>query len=265
MFKRLILAVVVLLASLNVSAREYTDVYYTPGEDGWGAFLVQSNTTQFMAFFIYGPDEKPVWYVVTLDDDGSGTYTGTLYATVGPYFADPWQASHYKYTPAGTASFKPIDNYHATLTYTVTGAPTVTKTIQRQTLRPYVLSGNYSGSAAGSISGCSDPTTNGSFRGRYELAVTQVGDQSAALVFTFVDSKYNGTVCTLSGSLAHFGRLYQMNGQAACIGPGTNTGSQSATIESLHPTGQGIEGRWTGPLGEGCTASIHFAAVLNQN
>lgn len=26
-------------------------------------FLVQSDTTQFLAFFIHGPDGKPVWYV----------------------------------------------------------------------------------------------------------------------------------------------------------------------------------------------------------
>jgi hypothetical protein len=260
----LILAVFVLLASLNVGAREYTDVYYDPSQDGWGVFLIQSNTTQFMAFFIYGPDGKPIWYVVTLEDDGSGTYTGTLYATTGTYFADPWQGS--THTAVGTASFKPIDNYHATLTYTVNGVPTVTKTIQRQTLRPYVLSGNYSGSAAGSISGCSDPGENQpAFRGRYDLAVTQVADESATLTFTFVDMVNSGTVCTLSGSLAHFGRLYQLNGQGACVGPDVNTGSHSATIESLHPTGQGIEGRWTGSVGGGCTVSLHFAAVLNTN
>jgi hypothetical protein len=42
------------------------------------------------------------------------------------------------------------------------------------------MAGNYSGSMAGSISGCNDPSANDSaFRGRYMLAVTQVADQSA--------------------------------------------------------------------------------------
>ena len=100
-------------------------------------------------------------------------------------------------------------------------------------------------------------------RGRYNLAVTQVADASAALTFTFVDNVYNGLVCTLAGPLTHLGRLYQMNGQSSCTGPGIDTGMHSATIDSLHPTGQGIEGKWTGFVGGGCMATLHFVAVLN--
>jgi len=35
-------------------------------------------------------------------------------------------------------------------------------------------------------------------------------------------------------------------------------------IESLHPTGQGIEFRLNGPTGGGCVSSVRFAAVLNN-
>lgn len=116
------------------------------------------DTTQFIAFFIYGSDGKPTWYTAQLSDDGSGNYTGTLYAITGTYFANPWQG--YNINSAGSASFKPTDSYHATLTYTVTGVGTVTKPIQRQTLTPYVLSGNYSGSVSGAVSACTDPGGN---------------------------------------------------------------------------------------------------------
>ncbi|HEX8010119.1 MAG TPA: hypothetical protein VF814_04185 [Casimicrobiaceae bacterium] len=265
MLKRFVL-IALLLISVRAEAREYTDVYYDPAESGWGAFLVQSDTTQFLALFIYGPDGKPTWYVGIIADDGTGNYTGTLYATTGTYFAAPWQG--YLANAVGTLSFQPTDRYHATLTYTVNGVGTVTKQVQRQTLTPYVLSGTYSGSMAGSISGCTDPTANETpFRGSYGLEVTQNGDQSASLTFTFVDTKHNGLVCTLSGPLTHLGRLYQFNGQSTCAGGPVPPGGspKPATIDGLHPTGQGIEGYFTGPTGGGCQASLHFSAVLNVN
>jgi hypothetical protein len=265
MLKRIILAVLLLAAAFSAKAIEYTDVYYDSNEPGWGAFLVQSDTTQFLAFFIYGQDGKPTWYTAQLADDGTGKYTGTLYAITGTYFYNPWTG--YNINPAGTASFQPIDVYHATLIYTVNGVGTVTKPVQRQTLTPYKLSGNYSGSAAGSVSGCSDATENDpTFRGRFALIVSQVADTSATLTFSFVDTTHNGVVCTLSGPLTHLGRLYQMaNATASCTGPDTNTGPQPATVDSLHPTGQGIEGKWTGSVGSGCKAIFHFSAVLNVN
>lgn len=172
-------------------------------------FLVQSNTFQFLAFFIYGADSKPTWYTAQLSDNGAGAYTGPLYLTVGTFFNAPWQG--YNANPVGTATFSPIDIYHATLTYTINGIGTATKSIQRQTLASYAMAGNYSGSMSGSISGCSDPAGNdAAFRGRYGLVASQAGDASATLMFTFVDTVHTGTVCTVSGPLIHLGRLYQM-------------------------------------------------------
>ena len=40
---------------------------------------------------------------------------------------------------------------------------------------------------------------------------------------------------------------------------------RTATIDSLHPTGQGIEGKLTANFGGGCTGVLHFAAVFNVN
>jgi hypothetical protein len=264
MLKRLVLIGLLLVAAVRAEALEYTDVYFNPAEPGWGVFLVQSDTTQFLAFFIYGADGKPTWYTAQLANDGTGKYTGALYAITGTYFPIPWVG--YNINAAGTASFQPSDPYHATLTYTVNGVGTVTKTVQRQTLTPYVLSGDYSGSMAGSISGCTDPARNDpAFRGRYGLAVTQVADQSATLTFTFVDMNHSGIVCTLSGPLTHLGRLYQMAGTLACTGPGQDGVPRPVTIDSFHPTGQGIEGKLTTTTAGACTASLHFAALLNVN
>jgi hypothetical protein len=263
MLRRLGLAVLLSLAALPVGAAEYGDVYYDPAEPGWGVFLVQSNTFQFLAFFIYGPDSKPIWYTAELTDDGTGSYTGGLYSTTGTYFGSPWQGA--TVARGGDATFKPTDAYHATLTYALTGGPSVTKNIQRQTLTPFVMAGNYSGSMAGTITGCADPAKNTStFRGRFNLIVAQVADASAALTFSFVDTANNGTVCTLAGPLAHLGRLYRIaDAQYSCTGPGTTPGTYAVTIDALHPTGQGIEGRWAGTVAGNCQVSMHFAAVIN--
>jgi hypothetical protein len=264
MLRKLFLGVLLLTAAFSARAIDYTDVYYNPAESGWGFFVVQSNTFQFLAFFIYGSDGQPTWYTAQLTDDGTGTYTGAVYATTGTYFPQPWNPAQLTVSAVGTATFQPTDIYHATFTYTINGVGTVMKTVQRQTLMSYVLSGNYSGSMSGSISGCSNPAGNDpAFRGRYVLTVTQVGDQSATVTFTFVDNNHNGLVCTVSGPLTHLGRLYQMPGMLACTGPGQDGVARPATINSFHPTGQGIEGKLTGSASNGCAASLHFSAVLN--
>jgi hypothetical protein len=267
MLKRFILAFLLLTAAFSVRALEYTDVFYVATQPGKGLFLVQSDTFQFIAFFIYGPNNNPTWYTAQITDDGTGKYTGPLYKTTGTFFAMPWNPADLTINAVGTATFQPTDSYHAMLTYTVTGVGTVTEMVVRQTLTPHQMAGDYSGSMAGSISGCTNPAQNDpAFRGRYGLAVTEVDDSSATLVFTFVDTNHNGIVCTETGPLTHFGRLYQMVGTIACTGPGQDGLPRPATIDSLHPTGQGIEGKLSGPAGGGgCAVVLHFSAVKNVN
>jgi hypothetical protein len=273
MFKRFALALLLMLFAVSAGAARYTDVYYDVMEQGWGAFLIQSDTFQFIAFFIYGPDGKPTWYTAQLTDDGTGKYTGTLYMITGTYFANPWQG--YNINPAGTATFAPTDVYHAMLTYTVNGVGTITKSMQRQTLTPEKLAGNYSGSMSGSISACADPSTDDpAFRARYGLGVVTGGDESEAttrtvtLTFTFVDMAHSGMVCTFTGPLTHFGSLYQLSdvsSTAACTGPGLDGKARPTSTDSFHTTGQGIEGKISAQLGGGCVGSFHFLAVLNVN
>ena len=69
----------------------------------------------------------------------------------------------------------------------------------------------------------------------------------------------------MAGPLTHLGRLYKLaNGTFTCAGQGITPTPAPATIDSYHPTGQGIEGRLTTTMGDGCNLSLHFAAVLNN-
>ena len=264
MLKRFV--VVLWLLSVALTARggatpSFTDVYYIPAESGWGVFVVQTNTFQFLAFFIYGPDGKPIWYTATLTDDGTGKYTGPLYLTNGTYFPQPWNPGQVTVSQVGNATFAPINNFQATLTYTVNGAGTVVKSIQRQTLTPEILGGTYSGSLSGSTTGCSNPANNvPSFNARFNLTVTQVANTSAT--FTFTVTEANGTpanlVCTISGPITQGGLLYSMPvGSYSCP---LSTATQ-VIINNFRVSGQGIEGRWHGDDGGGCTESVHFSAV----
>src|SRR5262249_44792273 len=97
---------------------EHTDVFYKADEAGRGAFLIQSDVFQFMALFTHGPDGNPTWYTaeMTLAADGK-SYSGPLYRTTGTYFGLPWDPNKVVSTQVGTASFTPIDNYHAAIVY----------------------------------------------------------------------------------------------------------------------------------------------------
>ena len=89
MLRSFVLAAGLLFASFNVGATEYTDAYVAPDEIGWGALLVQSDTFQFIAIFIYDQNGNPTWYTGNLTADAAGNYSGQLYASTGCPFRLP--------------------------------------------------------------------------------------------------------------------------------------------------------------------------------
>ncbi len=44
---------------------QYTDLWWNPQENGWGMNVVQQGETAFITLFVYGPDDKPTWYVAS--------------------------------------------------------------------------------------------------------------------------------------------------------------------------------------------------------
>ena len=83
MLKRLFLAVLLLAAAGRAGAVDFTDIWFLLAESGWGVNVVQSDATIFLTFFIYGPDNKPTWYVASVTQDASGNFNGPLYSTNG--------------------------------------------------------------------------------------------------------------------------------------------------------------------------------------
>ena len=252
------IAALSILVPLPALAADYTELWWTPSESGWGVNLVQSDTFMFLTFFIYGPDNKPTWYTAQLSLDAQGAYSGGLYATTGTYYANPWNTGDA--IPAqqvGSAQFRPSasNNYQATLTYVVNGVGIVTKAIERQTLTPINIGGSYTGGLAGAQSGCS---ASGSYKNTYDLQVSQPAAGEATFTITFPNY-----ACTLTGTLVQHGSQYTMMGAAyRCTQGSTTLWSTTANVTEIKATAQGIEGRWVAPVNGGCTETAYFSAVL---
>jgi hypothetical protein len=75
---------------------------------------------------------KPVWYVLPGGSWKTGTFSGELYRTTGPYFGGTFNPTEVAATRAGTASLRFTGLSHATLSYTADGV-TATKAIERET------------------------------------------------------------------------------------------------------------------------------------
>lgn len=250
---------VVLLAvrAAAAAAVDYTDIWYAPAEPGWGVNLVQSDGFLFTTFFVFAQGGAPTWYTGQLNWDGTSKFSGGLYASTGTWFATvPWVAGNT--SAAGTVSFEPAASaaHQGTLVYTVNGAGTVTKAIQRQTLTSIPLGGIYAGGQSGTYSGCSSSGNNGDYIDRYDLEVTHRTGGNATFRFKYT----NGLVCTLSGSIQQHGRLYRIPSATYTCSDGLDT---SAVVYEISATGQGVEGRFdAASIGGGCREEARFAAVL---
>jgi hypothetical protein len=262
MLKRLLLAVLFAGLASPAFAIDYSDMWYLPAESGWGVNFTQNDGVIFMTFFLYDPDNQPVWYVAIAYEDADGNFSGTLYSTTGTYFGAPWGG--YASTAVGTASFTPTDASHGTLTYTVAGAPPVVKSIVRQTLATIDLTGNFTGGQAGGYSACTSPGDDFLYKDTFELSVTQSAG-NVTMTFAYPTAAAATLNCTFSGALVQEGQLYSVPSATYQCDDGTDT---VASMSEIKQTSQGIEGRFGAapPVawGPGCREDATFSGVNLQ-
>ena len=246
-----------LVVPLRGQATDYTDLWWSPGENGWNLTITQSDNFIFATIFVYDANKQPIWYVGNLANDGNGNYTGGLYVTTGSYFGTvPYDVSQFHVTQVGTATFTPQAADTAVLTYNVSGV-NVVKNMQRFTLTPILLAGKYSGGQAGTYSGanCSGA---GNYTDHFDLQVIQPGDGTAVFVFDYKDS---GLTCTLSGVFQQKGTLYSIPSATYTCSDGLNT---NASLTQIKATSLGIEGVFAAPsVGGGCREDAAFSGVLD--
>ncbi len=111
-------------------AIDYTDLWWNPGESGWGMAMTQQFGITFLAWYVYDANGKPTWEVATCTMSGSSC-SGTLYRTTGPPFGPTFDPNRVHATAVGSVIVSFIGANDAVLSYTI-GGVTATKTITRQ-------------------------------------------------------------------------------------------------------------------------------------
>ena len=209
----------VLLACLNgmpVHATSFStdqsDLWYIANESGWGMQLVQQNSTMFATLFVYGSNGAPTWYVATLAPTGTPlVWSGTLFATTGPWFGAPFNAAAVSANPVGTMTWTGVSVESGNVVYTVNGV-TVSKNVIRQNLATDNYSGTFAGAIHGTTTSCSNPAFNEVFEGYAAFSVSQNGS-SVSIGYA---SSALGVTCGFSGSYSQTGQFGKVLGSYSC-------------------------------------------------
>jgi len=143
---------------------DYTDMWWNPGESGWGISVRQKlgagGTVDSLVAVWYTYDPRavdpaspggtgsvPLWLYMSGGTWSTPTsYTGTIYATIGTPFAQTWNPASFAIESVGSFRFRFTDSGHGMFDYTIAppagiptthpgyGLPTMSgsKTIERQ-------------------------------------------------------------------------------------------------------------------------------------
>jgi hypothetical protein len=197
-------------APKSSATTDVSDLWWNPAESGWGMQLVQNNNIVFATLFVYGSDSRPTWFSATLNNVGNFTWSGQLYATIGPWFASPlFDPAQVGVRPVGNLTFHATSITTGTVTYTVDGA-SVSKTIVRQTLASESIAGVYD-LVVNQTQTCTPPISSGQFVGSTVMTISQVGTN----VVMQNSGAASGT-CTLTGSYSQSGKLGAVAGNYSC-------------------------------------------------
>ncbi|HEX4782665.1 MAG TPA: cytochrome c [Usitatibacter sp.] len=110
---------------------DYSDLWWNPGESGWGLNIVQHPSGNiFAVMYTYDAPDRPMWYVMPGGTWSASTvFTGALYRVTGSPASLAFKGGDV--VQVGTATFSFSDASNGLLTYTVDGVQ-VSKPIQKQ-------------------------------------------------------------------------------------------------------------------------------------
>ncbi len=231
----------------------FTDQWWNPNESGWGASILQQHDTLFVDLFVYGPDNRPVWYTaaVYFQPQSPGTvFSGDLYTATGPWFATFYNPAAFMPRRVGTLQFDANSTDFATLTYTVDGV-LVTKSVQRQLWTYEDFTGSYYGGLVYDQSACANPVNNGHVE---EFGAFQI-DHPANNTFTLTLQSNFGN-CTIAGNYSQLGHMGSVNTNYSC----TYGINGTMTLYELERTDTGMTGRFVAS-NNACSASGSLGGV----
>jgi hypothetical protein len=190
-----------------------SDIWWIPGESGWGLNLIHQGDTLFGTLFVYAADGSPHWYsassLVTpggvTRHDQSLVFNGTLHESTGPALGTPFDASRVVRRQVGTMRFEMFNALYARVAYSVDGVEVV-KDVQRYSFREADVSGTYVGHQV-------QPAQDGRPAVTDPMSIT-IQQQGHSFVMT-TSGSMSGT-CTYMGSLAPYGQLFDVPGSYTC-------------------------------------------------
>ena len=111
---------------------DYTDIWWTPSESGWGLSLAQHGNNVFGVWYTYAPSGHPLFVALSgVTFTAPDTFSGALYTTTGPAYTNAtFDPSQVHATQVGSATLH-FSGDTGTFTSTVSGTTQV-KTISRQ-------------------------------------------------------------------------------------------------------------------------------------
>ncbi|CAN5456957.1 hypothetical protein BH11PSE11_BH11PSE11_03260 [soil metagenome] len=120
----------------NQPAVNYSGLWWSPAESGWGLSIAQGATNKlFAVWFVYGASGEPVWYTLQpgewTSSNSNASYTGPIYKTTGPNFRETFNPASVGVTQVGTGTLQFRYAHSGLLNYVIDGQRTI-KNIERQ-------------------------------------------------------------------------------------------------------------------------------------
>ena len=235
-------------ASAVTSGTDFTDLWFNPGEGGWGLNVIHEYGIIFVTLYVYDASGTPHFYSASETRGSGNSFTGRLYETRGTYFATtPYNPSAFGATAVGTLTLNFSTPNSGTLTYNV-GAINVVKSISRFTFAVDNLSGNYLGglTASSTCSGQSQFTLVFDTLRVTQTATADPNNNPIIMTVSFFNSAGVQSTCVFSGIYAPMGRLGNISGTYSCTFGTTAGNAGSFTISNIESSQNGWNGRFTG-------------------
>lgn len=264
--KRFVVAAALALHAAHAPATnvttDVTDIWWPNSEVGWGIQLIQNADVIFATMFVYGTENQPLFFVALLENPpggGTGTWTGPLYVSHGPWFGAPWSPALAGEVAVGTMTFSLTGIGTGTLDYTV-GATSVSKVLDRQALKLENNDGSYRFAHTWTTSGtgctASDAFVPASGAVVGDLSILHVDADTAAISLQWKLAPVE--LCSVSAAYTQVGRFGQYQGTLNCP-----TRSGSFTMFEIANRVKGLSGRYTIDWTYNCRYQGRFGGVSN--
>ncbi len=239
-----IMAIVPLSAQSQTSSLlpDYTDIWWNPATSGWGVNMVQSREFIFATFFVYDGDGNPFWYTVEMNYKDNA-FTGEIIKTQSAPTENIWTPARVQRTVVGNATFTPDSVTTGTITLMFTDGQTLTKQVERQTLKAPTTQVEDSAVYQATIKTKYEEDLRGNDHVWYTTHTSPMSFTKSGNNGTLTFTNDSGVSCKITGPLKVRGRNYEIDddfGRYTC----DNGYNVRAELNLQFTSSGGMTGSW---------------------